>query len=282
MNSEQILLKAETTELVRPPSDHVSPPAAEKCIDVHSMVRFVCDNAELQCACMNLVNTPVNVSRCNVQVLEIVFMKYCDILGEVKCSDATWISDQPRYRWKAFLLLMITALLLLTNMFTQRFMGRDGAHMHVAKTFEKGVDKSTEILTTNMEKKRRKNNTAGEKKLGPKSQKMESKGSQGWWWVTWAKCLSQSNADVQCRLLGRHGVTQFDLTSHPPHPRCRRQQALIRPFAAAAGCFDTSQLQGVVSLPPNHTLPVARAPDDSPPLSLPSFLSHVSQSLSPP
>ncbi|AWP16862.1 Hypothetical protein SMAX5B_000248 [Scophthalmus maximus] len=72
-------LPAETTELVRPPSDHVSPPAAEKCIDVHSMVRFVCDNAELQCACMNLVNTPVNVSRCNVQVLEI--SQQCNIMG---------------------------------------------------------------------------------------------------------------------------------------------------------------------------------------------------------
>lgn len=56
---------------------------------------------------------------------------------------ATWISDQPRYRWKAFLLLMITALLLLTNMFTQRFMPRDGAHMHVADIVEK-VIKSTE------------------------------------------------------------------------------------------------------------------------------------------
>lgn len=54
---------------------------------------------------------------------------------------ATWISDQPRYRWKAFLLLMITALLLLTNMFTQRFMARDEAHMHVADIVEKGYKK---------------------------------------------------------------------------------------------------------------------------------------------
>lgn len=54
---------------------------------------------------------------------------------------ATWISDQPRYRWKAFLLLMITALLLLTNMFTQRFMVRDGAHMHVADIIEEGYKK---------------------------------------------------------------------------------------------------------------------------------------------
>lgn len=41
--------------------------------------------------------------------------------------EATWISDRPRYRWKAFLLLMITALLLLTNMFTPRFTAHDVA-----------------------------------------------------------------------------------------------------------------------------------------------------------
>lgn len=36
---------------------------------------------------------------------------------------------------------MITALLLLTNMFTQRFMAEDGAHMHGGYTDEEGYKK---------------------------------------------------------------------------------------------------------------------------------------------
>lgn len=51
---------------------------------------------------------------------------------------ATWISDQPRYSWRAFLLLMIAALLLLTNIFTQRFMAQDGTHMQEADVDKKG------------------------------------------------------------------------------------------------------------------------------------------------
>lgn len=52
---------------------------------------------------------------------------------------ATWISDQPRYSWRAFLLLMIAALLLLTNIFTERFMAQDGTHMQEADVDKKVI-----------------------------------------------------------------------------------------------------------------------------------------------
>lgn len=41
---------------------------------------------------------------------------------------------------------MITALLLLTNMFTQRFLAREGAHMHVADTVEKSTELKSYVM----------------------------------------------------------------------------------------------------------------------------------------